>query len=651
MSRDTKQSAQLIVKSVNADGEKPIGVVGDEKWVRVISTSHTFDRDGESIDTKSLHIPIKPKGWKYASDMLPTDIPDIPSLTDHKMYDGVEKQVGSVRSLFINENGELESVIGLTSLQRGVDIHTLAKEGHLGNSISGTFIPTKQSYVSEDNIYYDMELGEVSFVFKGANQDAILLAVSKQAKGEKMENSKTLEEKKADLEKLQKEIEAEEAKTTETVEKLEETPEKTEVETTTTTETTEKANVAQSVEDETAEEEAETETSEKTEEVKTEVETNTNENKENETMEKTIVPKQVKEPLEVKDEVATKGYSSKEIRENFVDQFKAKFVDGDKKKFAEVRSKAFEMAGVKSKDVLGAGTNAASLFLPTLVAQDIIKCYNSYAGYAAGVSKMDITGQTLIDLPVKGASQLFSRVGRGQKKPLNDTPVSTVRVEPREWATIFAWFDYVQKNSKLAVYNMIVDAMAESYALTEDHIVLKYAGGTVVGEATADNASGLVPLLTTAARTVTAADNTGAGIIAALATALGAIKGQGNIEVGTNRATWMRVVTATNGMGNFIANADGTVTLGGAGTVSPVFTDALADGELVVGIRRNYEYVTNGGISTLFSQEAYLEDALGSGTDLNLFQQDASGLRGEFWADGTARCLDSFYLVNLAAQE
>ena len=615
------------------------------RTITAIVTSSREDRDGDVVDVKSLRFPLKSGGYVLGQDLDGTQELDLPFLLNHSF--NVEDMIGAWRKgFYIAETDEIQLEAGVSTREKAQDLMKLFDEGFVGNNFSITM----SDYTYDAPNIYDAEVLECSFVFKGSNKEARLQLVKSLIKGDTVdEKSKRIAELEAELEAL-KTKEADEA-TSEVKEdeQAEQTPAETEVETTTTTETTEKANVAQSVEDETAEEEAKTETSEETEEVKTEVETNTNEKKESETMEKTIVPKQVKQPLEVKDEVATKSYSKKEIRENFVEQFQAKFVDGDKKKFAEVRSKAFEMAGVKSKDVLGAGTNAASLFLPTLVAQDIIKCYNSYAGYAAGVSKMDITGQTLIDLPVKGASQLFSRVGRGQKKPLNDTPVSTVRVEPREWATIFAWFDYVQKNSKLAVYNMIVDAMAESYALTEDHIVLKYAGGTVVGEATADNASGLVPLLTTATRTVTAADNTGAGIIAALATALGAIKGQGNIEVGTNRATWMRVVTATNGMGNFIANADGTVTLGGAGTVSPVFSDALEDGELVVGIRRNYEYVTNGGLSTLFSQEAYLEDALGAGTDLNLFQQDASGLRGEFWADGTARCLDSFYLVKLAA--
>ena len=621
-------------KSVEVKTKAQSGV----RTITAIVTSSREDRDGDIVDVKSLRFPLKSGGYVLGKDLDGTQILDLPFLLNHSF--NVEDMIGGWRKgQYIAATDEIKLEAGVSTREKAQDLMKLFDEDFVGNNFSITM----SDYTYDAPYVYDAEVIECSFVFKGSNKEARLQMVKSILKGENMEKS-TLEDKKAELAKLQAEIEAEEAKTKEAVEEVEQKPAETEVETTTDTPEAEKADVAQSVEPETPVEAP-------AEEAETVEDTDNQDNKvkETETMEKSIAPKQVKEPLEVKDEVVTKSYSNKEIRENFVDQFQAKFVDGDKKKFAEARSKAFEMAGIKSKEVLGAGTNAASLYLPTLVAQDIIKCYNTYAGYAAGVSKMDITGQTLIDLPVKGASQLFSRVGRGQKKPINDTPVSTVRIEPREWATIFAWFDYVQKNSKLAVYNLMVEAMAEAYALTEDHIVLKYEGGTVAGEATADNASGLVPLLTTATRTVTAADNTGAGIIAALATALGAIKGQGNIEVGTNRATWMRVVTATNGMGNFIANADGTVTLGGAGTVSPVFSDALEDGELVVGIRRNYEYVTNGGLSTLFSQEAYLEDALGAGTDLNLFQQDASGLRGEFWADGTARCLDSFYLVKLAA--
>ena len=612
------------------------------RTITAIVASSQEDRDGDIVDVKSLRFPLKSGGYVLGKDLNGTQELDLPFLLNHSF--NVEDMIGGWRSgNYIAETDSIQLEAGVSTREKAQDLMKLFDEGFVGNNFSITM----SDYTYDQPYIYDAEVIECSFVFKGSNKEARLQLVKSLLKGEPpME--KSLEEKKAELESLQKEVEELEAAVTVSEDSKSDTAGETEVDTTVEKPVEETKPEVEKEEEKSDSESEETEDKEETtdedNEVAVEVETNKDKEK---TMEKAVA-KQVKEPLEVKEEVVTKSYSKKQIRENFVDQFRAKFVDEDPKAFAEVRSKAFEMAGVKSKGVLGAGTSADSLFLPSLVAQDIIKCYNSYAGYAAGVSKMDITGQTLIDLPVKGASALFSRVGRGQKKPLNDTPLSTVRVEPREWATIFAWFDYVQKNSKLAVYNMIVDAMAESYALTEDHIVLKYAGGTVAGEATADNASGLVPLLTTASRTVTAAGNTGAQIIAALATALGAVKGQGQVEIGTNRATWMRVVTATNGMGNFIANADGTVTLGGAGTISPVFTDALADGELVVGIRKNYEYVTNGGLATLFSQEAYLEDALGEGTDLNLFQQDASGLRGEFWADGTARCLESFYLVKLA---
>src|SRR5690242_18271293 len=125
--------AHLTTKSVQTEGSTPPNVREGEKWVRVIASAPVLDRDDELIDTATIRIPIKPKGWKYAKDLLPTDEPDLPALTDHKLQQGVEKQVGSIRSMFINEQGELETVVGLTSLQRGQEVHTLAKEGHFGN--------------------------------------------------------------------------------------------------------------------------------------------------------------------------------------------------------------------------------------------------------------------------------------------------------------------------------------------------------------------------------------------------------------------------------------------------------------------------------------------------------------------------------------
>ena len=588
------------------------------RTITAIVTSGRADRDGDIVDVKSLRFPLLSGGYVLGKDLNGSQKLDLPFLLNHSF--SVEDMIGGWQSgRYIEATGEIELEAGVSTREKAQDLMKLFDEGFVGNNFSITMA----DYTYDAPYIYDAEVVEVSFVFKGSNREAKLQMVKSLLKGENMEKSTALEDKKAELKKLQDEVAELEKATTETQEET--TDENSETETATNVE---------------VKEETTDETQEVTEDQIKE--------KETDTMEKSVV-NQVKDPVQVTEEVAVKNYSQRAIKENFVDQFVAKFVEKDTTKLTEVRTKALEMAGVKSKEVFGQGTTADTLYLPNLVVNDIIKCYQEVAGYSQGVSRMDITGQTLIDLPVMTGSGRFQRVGRGQRKPISNPEMDSVRFEPKEWATIVAWYDYVQKNSKMAVYQLMVEFIAEAYALTEDDIVINYAGGAVVGESVNDPASGLVPLLTAAGRVHTAAGTTGADYINALATALGTVKGSGVIEVGANRATWLRVTTATNGMGNFIANADGTVALGGGGTLRPVFSDSFDDGDMVVGIRKNYQYVTNGGLATLFSQHAYLEDAVESGTDLNLFQQDASGLRAEFWAVGGPRCLTSFALVQLPA--
>lgn len=153
----------------------------DDRTLRVIATSPTLDRDLEVIDTNSIQVPVKPRGLKYAADLTATDEIDLPFLIDHDWR--IEKQAGSVKSMFMNPQGELEVVVKLSTVDNGERVYTLAKEGHLGNSFSIGY--SLQNATLEDGVIKNIEMTEFSGVFKGSNRDARLLAV-KSVKGETM---------------------------------------------------------------------------------------------------------------------------------------------------------------------------------------------------------------------------------------------------------------------------------------------------------------------------------------------------------------------------------------------------------------------------------------------------------------------------------
>lgn len=193
----------------------------DARTLRVIATAPTLDRDLEIIDSNSIRVPIRPTGWKYLSDMTSEDMPDVPFLIDHDW--AIKSQGGSLRSIFVNSEGETESVVKLSTNQNGEDVYTLAKEDHLGNAFSIGY--SYQNATLEDGVWKNIELLELSAVFKGSNRNARLLAV-KSIKEEKSMalSQEELAAKQAEIEKLTKEIDDAKVEETPVVEKPVEQP-------------------------------------------------------------------------------------------------------------------------------------------------------------------------------------------------------------------------------------------------------------------------------------------------------------------------------------------------------------------------------------------------------------------------------------------
>jgi HK97 family phage major capsid protein len=201
-------STKTIVGSKALKAKVAVETMGDERKVTFVVSSSGLDRDYERVDVKSLRIPLKGGGYVVAKDLNGTQSVDVPWLLNHSF--DVEDVIGSVRvGRYDAEADELIFEFGVSKRAKAQDMLLLIEEGHLDNAVSITM--SDYIYDESTSKIYDAELVEVSLVFRGSNKEARLLAVKSLIKGEPMAEAKTLAEKKADLAKLQKEIETEEA--------------------------------------------------------------------------------------------------------------------------------------------------------------------------------------------------------------------------------------------------------------------------------------------------------------------------------------------------------------------------------------------------------------------------------------------------------
>lgn len=585
----------------------------DERTLRVIATTSTLDRDLEQISSQTIQVPIKPKGLKYLADMTPEDTPDLPFLIDHEW--ALEKQAGSVKSIYINADGETETIVKLSTVDNGERVYTLAKEGHLGNSFSIGY--SLQNATLEDGMIKNIEMLELSAVFKGSNRDARLLDVKSVQEKSMALTTEELEAKQAELAKLTKEIED-----ATVVEEVEQTPAIVEAE---AAEVVEEAPAEEVIETPVVEEAVVEEAAVEEEQIKEEQEITKMAHEE---ATKSIVPA-VELPSQ---EVAVKTITQNEARKMIVNGLGAKYAKDDAA-FSAIEA---EMAGVKVIN----GTTGAPLYVEEILAQDIRDQYELTGRVGSLVNRIDIEGAETFRQLVETAGNGFLPVALGAVKQEDAPTWTSVIFEPFEWALIVAWLDGVQKRSPIAVYNQVVRYIAKEYAKLEDKIVLTYAGGTVGSETRP--ATGLVPILTTASRVTAVANYGSAALVPALGAAYGAIESDDTITLVANRKTWASLATSMDANDHPIFSVVGNqVAAGALGTFNVVLSQVLEDGDVVVGAFADYNLVTRGGLGTLFSREA----VVGS---LNLFTQDASALRADVDITGGPVLVTSFQLLQFA---
>jgi len=647
MSESQHKVAHLSVKSVTA----PEG----EKTIRFIATAPTLDRDLETIDTGSLHIPVKPKGWKYARDLTPEDVVDVPFLIDHEL--SIEKQIGSIRQMYFNADGELECVGGLSSLARAQEVHTLAQEGHLGNSISGTF-DYSTGHWGENEVIYDAELIELSVVFKGANRNARILEVSKSLLKEKSMADKAKET--PEMVKARADLEAA-TKAFEDVQKKEETP-------TPAPETPETPAPEKPAEPEVPETPENPETPEAPEVPETpeapeepevpEVPDPNQPNGEQPKMAdpKKIASKQVETPTsELPSQVAKKSTVDKdEVRSLFVKQFIA-YKKKDTSGLATLNQEVRDMRSAKSYSKKGlmrakaiSYDQGAALYQDEIVSSDILLAYQNYGRVGALVNKVDILGAISWKRITRTRGNGFQPVGVEETKEEDQPVFGSVSVTPHEWALIVAWYDAIARQTPIAVYQQIINYIAEEYARLEDYIILSFAGVTTDGGEVFP-VTGLVPILQqvpNASQVVDIAGYSAAAVNAGFGRAYGVIKSAKQLSIVANRVTWGQLATTTDGDGNSIFKVVGTqVTIGALGTFNVVVVDdeVLADDLAVMGAFSDYDEATRGGLETLFSREATVGN-------LNLFTDDASAVRANTDIGGKPVLIKSFALLDFGGE-
>lgn len=595
MDKLEKKFVQIANKDVTVGQDQNLDANGTpEKWMKVIITDPSVDRDGDVIDTATMRIPVKPNGWIYAKDLTPDTPVDVPFLKDHSW--SVNDQIGSARSMQINARGQLETVAGLTSLPRGQEVYTLAKEGHFGNAISGTFDYSNANVVN--NIAYDTELIEFSVVFKGSNRDSIVSQVSKRLKGKDM------------------------------AEEVVEQPEVVEVVVETPVEAP--AEVPEVVEPEA---EAEEVIEPEAEVVEADVETKSIK-KDHKIMANEIAVKQVKDVVESEVVEKKATMSDDDQRILFVKQFVA-FQKNDQDALARLNKKAFE--GTNSKAIHDG--DITGIFQTTVVASDIRQAYMNLGKVGSLVTRIDITGAETWRQPTQAAGNGFKPVGVEEVKQEDKPTWSSVSITPKEHALIVAWYDSMAKRTPLAVYQTVVQYIATEYVRLEDEIILAFAGVTTNG-GDVFAATGLEPILRTAGRTVDLDSYGSADVKAAFGEAFGLVKSDKSLTLVCNRATWGSLATSVDGNGRDTFTVVGQqVALGALGTFNVVISEKVSDGSVVFGAMADYELVTIGGLETLFSQHA----TVGS---LNLFSSDASALRAAADIAGKPVFTDSFVVID-----
>lgn len=358
------------------------------------------------------------------------------------------------------------------------------------------------------------------------------------------------------------------------------------------------------------------------------------------TMNQAIAADTVVEPTALADPAAAtakkEGLTTREAKRMVAEAFAAAYRK-DKAEFDRLTSE------LSAKMIIDGGNT--ELFGSQIFDRDIREAYLKVGRVGQLVNRIDIEGAGSLKVLIEQAVTAFAPTALGKEKDVDQPIWVPVTWAPHEWSKIVPWLDGVQRRSPLAIYNIIVRYIARSLALTEDTIILTYAGGTVDGEVFP--ATGLVPILTSAGRVTPVNSYDSADVIPALGEAYGAIESDLELTLVANRKTWGRLATSLDNEGRPIFTVVGQkVQAGALGTFNVVESQVLNDGDVVFGAFGDYTLATRGNVDYLFSREATIGDP--STTGINLFTQNGSAVRASIEYDGRPERNTSFQLLQFA---
>lgn len=460
MSKKDIALSSKAVKSIELDGERQL---------RVIATAPTLDRDLEVIDTRTLRVPVKPRGLKYAADLTPEDQIDVPFLIDHEW--AIEKQAGHVSSFFINDGGELEAIVKLANVDNGERVYQLAKDGSLGNSFSIGF--TLQNATDEDGVIKNVELVELSAVFKGSNRDARLLEVKSVKEEKSMSETDKL---KAEIEAKQAELAAIEAKE---VEAPAEAP-------------------VEAVETREAADETVEATEEVAEEVEAEAETEVEETKEpSEEVKETKMAKEaetkgiVDAPL-AEQEVATKSFDKVD---HAAKQFVA-YLNKDTKALAELNKQSIETYTGTKATYLNTGVIAdGGAIVPSAqLLEDVYSLLSVYSGVASDIRVITLTSGDSLDIATLVDDVVVTEVAtEGGVKAVTKPVFGDDNIALREFAGIAILTKKLVRQAAVNVYDILVQSFSRAIARKRAEIILTDGDSGII------NKVGVTPITTAGA--------------------------------------------------------------------------------------------------------------------------------------------------------
>lgn len=165
-------SKGVTMGSLNLDAGTSAKLSGERELVFLANSGKQMD-NGLTVDLSTLEAPLIDGSKKLVSQLTDDDKLALPLLINHSW--NIVDQAGVITKLTVDEDG-LEAVAKLANVETGELVYQLAKDGALTNSFSISIDyfhdPGKEGIIS------GAQLVEISVVYKGADQRAVLRSVN-----------------------------------------------------------------------------------------------------------------------------------------------------------------------------------------------------------------------------------------------------------------------------------------------------------------------------------------------------------------------------------------------------------------------------------------------------------------------------------------